>query len=238
MPAARRPGSSTIVAAAPPTAIASINRNAPSNGEPSSAEMAAKLPAPPMTTSAWAGASRLTRRTASAATPPPRAMSGASGPMTAPSPSETTAARKTPGSSMGVGAPSPALNPSAGECPPRPGRYRMIGADEEPGHDERDDRPPRRRAVEPEAVGQVGEDPRLEVGDEHQEPVGAGGDGDAEDRREARGARCTRGCAAWRRDRAASRLSLLDSFVAPGDARRLVSSSQADDAPAGIARSG
>ena len=55
MPAASRPGSSTIVAAAPPTAMASISRNAPSSGEPSSAEMAAKLPAPPITSERLGG---------------------------------------------------------------------------------------------------------------------------------------------------------------------------------------
>ena len=46
--------------------------------------IAAKLPADAMTVSAIGGASFLTRRTVRAARPPPMAMSGASGPSTAP----------------------------------------------------------------------------------------------------------------------------------------------------------
>ena len=52
-------------------------------------------------------------------------------------------------------------------------------------------RPPGRLTVEPEAVREVGEDPRLEVGHEHQEPVGAGSDGMPLSP-PSRGARCTR----------------------------------------------
>ena len=63
---------------------ASMIRNAPSSGEPSSVLMAAKLPAEAMMVSAIGGASFLIRRTVRAARPPPIAISGASGPRTAP----------------------------------------------------------------------------------------------------------------------------------------------------------
>ena len=89
-------------------------------------EIAAKLPAAAITAVAWAGASRLARRTANPASPAPSAISGASGPSTAPKPRVASAASATPGISIGVGAAAPAWNPSAGECPPRPGRYLIV----------------------------------------------------------------------------------------------------------------
>ena len=103
-----------------------MSRKAPANGLPSSVLMAAKLPAPAMTTVAIGGASLFTKWTVSAPSPPPMAMSGASGPSTAPRASVAMEARATPGILMGSGGPPPTLNPSAGECPPRPGRYRMT----------------------------------------------------------------------------------------------------------------
>ncbi len=58
--------------------------------------------------------------------PPPKAINGASGPITAPSPIEASAASTTPGSSIGcVGA---GLRPSAGMCPPVPGRRTIARA--------------------------------------------------------------------------------------------------------------
>ena len=62
-PAASRPGTSTSSSMAPPSPEASISRNAPSRGEPSSVLMAAKLPAAATTVAVLGGASRLTRRT-------------------------------------------------------------------------------------------------------------------------------------------------------------------------------
>jgi len=62
-----------------------IKRNAPTNGDPSSVLMAAKLPAAPMTTLAICGASFFKRWTASTPSPLPMAMRGASGPSTTPS---------------------------------------------------------------------------------------------------------------------------------------------------------
>ena len=66
------------------------------------------------------------RRTVSAPSPLPIAISGASGPSTAPRPSVAKAARMMPGSSRPVAGPPPVWKPNAGECPLPPGRYRMV----------------------------------------------------------------------------------------------------------------
>src|SRR6202034_192783 len=131
MPAASSPGSITSSSAAPPIPDTSISRNAPIIGEPSSVLIAAKLPADATTTFALSGASRLASRTAQTPSPPPRAISGASGPSTIPRHRPARAASTMPGSSLGDGAP-PALNPSAGECPPVAGRYRIASATRTP----------------------------------------------------------------------------------------------------------
>ena len=131
-PAASSPGSSTRPSVGPPSPEASISRNAPSSGEPSSVLTAAKLPAAARTRRACCGASRLARRTATIASPPPRAIRGASGPSTAPRPRVASAAKKMPGSSIGFAGPAPALKPSAGEWPPLPGRYRRASATSTP----------------------------------------------------------------------------------------------------------
>ena len=55
------------------------------------------------------------------------AISGASGPSTAPNVSVANAASSTPGSSIGGSAPA-ALKPSAGGWPPVPGRRRIASA--------------------------------------------------------------------------------------------------------------
>ena len=88
--------------------------------------IAAKLPADAITVTAIGGASFFTRCTVRAASPPPMAIRGASGPRTAPRLSVVSAARMMPGSSRSGAAPPPAWNPKAGECPPLPGRYRMV----------------------------------------------------------------------------------------------------------------
>ena len=125
MPAASRPGTSTKPSNGPPSPDASIRRKAPAIGEPRRVLTAAKLPAAATTVIVCCGASGLARRTTRAASPPPMAIRGASGPSTAPSAKVVRAARTTPGISAASGAP-PAWNPSAGEWPPRPGRYRMV----------------------------------------------------------------------------------------------------------------
>ena len=122
MPEASRPGSATRLSVTPPMPAASMIRKAPSSGEPSRVLIAAKLPAEAMMVSAMGGASFLTRWTVRAARPPPIAISGASGPSTAPRLSVARAARTTPGRSRSTGGPPPTLNPKAGEWPAFPGR--------------------------------------------------------------------------------------------------------------------
>ena len=83
---------------------------------------AAKLPAAPITITAVSGASRLSRCTASTPSPLPIAISGASGPSTTPRLSVTNDASDDARQlDREHGAP-PALKPSAGLCPPVPGR--------------------------------------------------------------------------------------------------------------------
>jgi hypothetical protein len=60
------------------------------------------------------------------------AIRGASGPSTTPRLRVANAASTMPGSSAGAGGPPPTLNPSAGEWPPLPGRYRMVRATSTP----------------------------------------------------------------------------------------------------------
>ena len=99
IPAATRPGTSTSPSIGPPSPDASITRKAPVSGEPRRVLTAAKLPeAPRPRWTACGGASRLARRTSAAASPPPSAIRGASGPMTAPKASPARAASATPGS--------------------------------------------------------------------------------------------------------------------------------------------
>src|SRR3954452_12588132 len=119
---------STTVAVAPARPDASIIRNAPARGDPNRVLTAAKLPVAATTDATVAGTfPRWASRTASTASPPPRAISGASGPTTTPSPMLTTAAAPIPPSSAGAGKPPPARKPLAGDSPPWPGRYRTTG---------------------------------------------------------------------------------------------------------------
>ncbi len=54
--------------------------------------------------------------------------------------------------------------------------------DRQAGHHQDGNRPPRRRTVKAEPVGEMGEDLALQVGDQHKEPVGRGRDGRAKHR--------------------------------------------------------
>ncbi len=114
-PAASRPGSATRLRVAPAIPAASMIRNAPRSGDPSSVLIAAKLPADAMIVTAIGGASFLSRCTTRAARPPPIAMSGASGPSTAPSARVVSDARMIAGSSRSTGGPPPVTKPKAGE---------------------------------------------------------------------------------------------------------------------------
>ena len=121
-PAASRPGTSTTPMSGPPSPAASINKKAPTMGDPNSVLIAAKLPAAAMTVIACRGESFLIRCTANTPSPLPMAINGASGPSTAPKVSVANAASAMPGSSMGETGP-PDSNPAEGSCPPVPGRY-------------------------------------------------------------------------------------------------------------------
>ena len=97
MPAASRPGTSTTLIMAPPSPAASISRNAPASGDPSSVLMAAKLPAAPINITAWGAASFFRKWKAKMPSPLPMAISGASGPNTTPRLSVAKAAMMMPG---------------------------------------------------------------------------------------------------------------------------------------------
>ena len=105
----------------PPIPAASNSKKAPTTGDPSKVEMAAKLPAAPMITMACLGASFLIRRTIDAARTMPITTSGISGPSTPPKLSVASEATRTLGRSFAVKSP-PIAKPSAGLWPPVPGR--------------------------------------------------------------------------------------------------------------------
>ncbi len=83
--------------------------------------MAAKLPAAAAVETTFRSASGLSRRTVAAATPPPSAMSGASGPITAPRLIDARAATRMPGRLRDAAGPE-AAKPPDGSCPALPGR--------------------------------------------------------------------------------------------------------------------
>ena len=78
--------------------------------------------------------------------PPPSAISGASGPSTTPRPIVASAASITPGSSIGC-VDAGRSGPPAGTWPPLPGSRTIANAVDEPGEREDRQRPPDRRAV-------------------------------------------------------------------------------------------
>ena len=110
IPADIRPGSRIRGSIGPPSPAASIKMIAPMTGEPKMVAIAANAALAASTARTWSGVSFLTRFTARMARPPPRAMSGASGPSTRPRPRVASAASKMPGSSAGWAV--PALIPS------------------------------------------------------------------------------------------------------------------------------
>ena len=110
IPADIRPGSSTRGSIGPPSPAASIKMIAPMTGEPKMVAIAANAALAASTAMTWSGVSFFTSFTARTARPPPRAMSGASGPSTRPRPRVASAASKMPGSSAGLAV--PALIPS------------------------------------------------------------------------------------------------------------------------------
>ena len=109
-----------------PLAIAttSSSRITATSGLPKMVAIAAADPASAMSIRPCGSDPSFVRSAANSARPPPRAISGASGPITAPSDRPARAASVTPGRLRG--SVSPPARPSAGTCPPRPGRYRMA----------------------------------------------------------------------------------------------------------------
>ena len=128
IPEASRPGKTIRLSVIPPIPAVSMIRNAPSTGEPNKVLIAAKLPAAVIIVIAVGDGSFLVLRTVNAARPPAIAISGASGPSTAPRPRVASAARTTPPSSRPLNGPPPVWSPNAGECPPLPGKYRIASA--------------------------------------------------------------------------------------------------------------
>ena len=126
IPAASRPGIRTSGIRDPPRPAASIRITAAMIGEPNRNETAAKVAEVASSVPSSGGASGRIARTMRNPRPPPSAIRGASGPTTSPSPIEAMAASNTPGRSTGwVGE---ALRPSAGTCPPLPGRRAIAKA--------------------------------------------------------------------------------------------------------------
>ena len=97
-------------------------------GELKTNDSAAKLPAAPTTTRTCDGACLRATFTVATASPAPRAISGASGPITSPRPMDASPARTIPGSWIGCVGPPPTFKPSAGMCPPSPGKRTIAKA--------------------------------------------------------------------------------------------------------------
>ena len=126
MPAASRPGTSTIFSCAPPRPMASISSTAAITGEPKISATAENVPQAATSVATCGVASRRSRCTAYRPSAPPIAISGASGPRTRPSEIVASPARMTPGMSTGIV--GSVLRPCAGWCPPRPGSRAMAKA--------------------------------------------------------------------------------------------------------------
>ena len=160
MPAASSPGTSTTPSIGPPSPAASSSRNAPSSGDPSSALIAAKLPAADITAAAVGGASRAASRTAS--TPAaPNAIRGASGP------SRHQAQRgqrrqRDPGQVLGRDG-AGGLEAIGRRVATGPRQVTDRQRRQQTGDDERGQRPPHRRRGEPEVLGDALEEPLLEL---------------------------------------------------------------------------
>ena len=111
--------------------------------------MAAKLPAAATTASSRSGASRRASRTVAAASPPPIAISGASGPTTAPKPMLTTCGERDAEQRHGSGWAAPGMEAVERRLARRwPGTNRISEADQQAGHAEQRKGPPRRNGVE------------------------------------------------------------------------------------------
>ena len=174
IPAAIRPGSSTTGSFGPPSPMASMSSTAAISGEPKISETAANVPAAPRTCVASGGASERTSRMPSTPSPPPSAISGASGPSTRPSPTVATRGEQHPGQLPRLGharvqAVRRHVSAVAGQARDRDGHH-------ETGDGEHGQRPPRR--------GAVVEHRDLDLVDELEEPPRGERRDDAHDARE------------------------------------------------------
>ncbi len=97
-------------------------------GELNTNDRAAKLPVAAITTRTCDGACLRASLIVATASPPPSAISGASGPITSPMPIDARPARTTPGTTFGCVGPPPIFSPSAAMCPPLPGRRTIANA--------------------------------------------------------------------------------------------------------------
>ena len=85
-----------------------------------------------------------------------------------------------PGSSTGEGGPAPILNPSAGEWPPLPGRYRRVRPTSTPASSSGRSGHHSGSEWKPTCLGQVSEDPYLQLADQREKEVGRCRDGNAD----------------------------------------------------------
>ena len=152
-----------------PLAIAttSSSRITATSGLPKMVAIAAADPASAMSLRPCGSDPSFVRSAANSARPPPRAISGASGPITAPSDRPARAASVTPGRLRGSVSPPP--RPSAGTCPPWPGRYRMAAPTARPARRQHRQRQPGRRSGPAELVRQPLPDQLLQPLDPGQE---------------------------------------------------------------------
>lgn len=177
-PLASRAGSITANNWGPPTPATSISRTAATRGLPKIAEMAAAAPAAPSSAVLAVVAGARTRSRKSSARPPPSAISGDSGPRTAPSGRLARAARTTPGSAE--------VDTPAGM---QPRGRNVAAAARQPQHDRnheqtrrehRRQRPPPRRIRPSEIVRPLHPHQMFQLVQEYQEPERGQGDRDTD----------------------------------------------------------
>ncbi len=177
----RRGRRASVRSCRPPSPEASMSRNAPRRGDPSSVLIAAKLLAAARTDAACWGTSRRARRTARTASPPARAMSGISGPSTAPETQRRQGGQDNPGELPRLGSRVELEVVGRGRAAPpgqvpdgQPGQHAAGGQDRHG--------PPRRLGGQAEPMRKMSEDLFLQLADQGQEAVGGCGDWHAQQR--------------------------------------------------------
>ena len=166
-PAASRPGTSTRPSIGPPSPDASSSRNAPTSGEPSSELIAAKLPVAPITAAAVAARPRraVARQHAEpAADRDQRRLRAEHHAQRRAWRARRADARELDGRQRPRG-----LEAVGGRVAPGAREVADREPDSSAAEGEQRQRPPHRRGVEPERLGQVGEHRLLQLVDEHEE---------------------------------------------------------------------